>query len=135
MASRSIDSRGLSSLRLTVQHSGGRSPGRIVPVRRWLATVVSTRLSHSGSLACSPEAMQLLLRSGWPEQELHRFGRAGQGTGVTQPGQEERHEFMQVLDVLAERGKLHGAREELQQAGHVGVQRAAACRERNPELF
>jgi transcriptional regulator of acetoin/glycerol metabolism len=24
------------------------------------------RLSHSGSLACSPEAMQLLLRSGWP---------------------------------------------------------------------
>jgi hypothetical protein len=24
------------------------------------------RLNHSGSLACSPEAMQLLLRSGWP---------------------------------------------------------------------
>ncbi len=54
---------------------------------------------------------------------------------MTQPGQEERHELMQVVDVLAERGKLHGPREELQQAGHAGVQRAAAYRDRNPELF
>ena len=54
---------------------------------------------------------------------------------MTQPGQEERHELMQVVDVLAERGKLHGGREELQEARHAGVQRAAAYRDRNPELF
>jgi hypothetical protein len=50
-----------------------------------------------------------------------------------QPGQEERHELMQVLDVVAERGKLHGAGEELQQPGQVADGRSLAERDRNPQ--
>ena len=40
---------------------------------------------------------------------------------------------MQVLDVVAERGKLHGGREELQQPGQVADGRALAERDRNPQ--
>ena len=40
---------------------------------------------------------------------------------------------MQVLDVVAERGELHGAGEELQQAGQVAAGRALAERDRNPQ--
>src|SRR5437764_1047846 len=47
IASRSIDSSGLSRRRLTVQHSGGRSSGWIVPDRRCLATLLSTSQSCS----------------------------------------------------------------------------------------
>ena len=54
-----------------------------------------------------------------PQQQVHRLGRAGRRAGRVQPGQEKRHELMQVLDVVAERGKLHGAGEELQQPGQV----------------
>ena len=40
---------------------------------------------------------------------------------------------MQVLDVVAERGKLHGAGEERQQPGQVADGRALAERDRNPQ--
>jgi hypothetical protein len=40
---------------------------------------------------------------------------------------------VQVLDVVAERGKLHGAGEELQQPGQVAAGRVLAERDRNPE--
>jgi len=46
-----------------------------------------------------------------------------------QPGQEERHELTQVLDVVAERRELGGAREGLQQRGQVAAGRAVAERE------
>ena len=54
---------------------------------------------------------------------------------MIQFGQEERHELMQVLDVVAQRRELHGARVELQQGGQVGFNRALAERGGNPELF
>jgi hypothetical protein len=47
MASRSIDSSGVSRRRLTLQHSGGRSPGWIVPVRRCWTTRFRTCQSCS----------------------------------------------------------------------------------------
>src|ERR1039458_587780 len=47
--------------------------------------------------------------------------------------QEERHELMQVLDVVTKRRKLDGAREELQQASQVGLHGALAERDGNPE--
>ncbi len=68
MASRSIDSSGVSSLRLTVQHCGGRSPGRIVPVRRWLATVVSTCRSCS-MLPGQPDRTRSCIASGEQARE------------------------------------------------------------------
>jgi len=72
-------------------------------------------------------------RPAGPQQKLHRLGRAGQRAVRAQLGQEERHELVQVLDVVAERGKLHGARKELQQARKVAVGRALAERDRNPQ--
>src|SRR5712692_708967 len=59
MASHSIDSSGLSSLRLTVQHSGGRSFGWIDP---------------SEYLPQLPG----ITRPARPEQTRHRLGRADQ---------------------------------------------------------
>ena len=63
MASRSIDSSGLSSLRLTVQHSGGRSFGWIVPVRRWWTTRLSTCQSCS-MLPGQPDRSRSCIASG-----------------------------------------------------------------------
>jgi len=40
---------------------------------------------------------------------------------------------MQVLDVVAQRRKLDGVREELQQPGQVGLDRALAERDGDPE--
>ena len=40
---------------------------------------------------------------------------------------------MQVLDVVAERGKLHGGGEELQQPGQVAAGRVLAEGDRNPQ--
>ena len=52
-----------------------------------------------------------------------------------QLGQEERQQLMQVLDVVAQRRKLDGVREGLQQVGRVDFQRALAERDGNPERF
>ena len=54
---------------------------------------------------------------------------------MIQLGQEERHELVHVLDVVAQRRKLHRAREELQQAGQIGLDRTLAEGHRNPELL
>ena len=76
MASRSGDSGGLSSRRLTLQHSGGRSPGWMVPGR--------PRGDASEDLPELPGVA-------WPvrpRQQGHRLGRAGRRAGRVQPGQE-----------------------------------------------
>jgi len=84
----------------------------------------------------SSEDLPELFGVAWPvrpQQQVHRLGRAGQRAVGVQPGQEDRHELMQVLDVVAERGKLHGAGEELQQPGQVAGGRPLAERDRNPQ--
>ena len=54
MASRCIDSSGLSSLRLTVQHSGGRSFGWIDPSEYLPAAARYYPASSTGAEAASP---------------------------------------------------------------------------------
>ena len=54
---------------------------------------------------------------------------------MVQFGQEERHQLMQVLDVVAQRRKLDGVREELQQPGQVRLDRTLAERDGDPERF
>jgi hypothetical protein len=85
MASHCIDSSGLSSLRLTVQHSGDRSFGWIDP---------------SEYLPQLPG----ITRPARPEQRLHRLGRADQPGVLVELREEERHKNAQVLDVMPERG-------------------------------
>jgi propane monooxygenase coupling protein len=53
---------------------------------------------------------------------------------VIELGQEELHEFVHVLDVVAQRRQLYRAREELQQAGQVTAGQVLGERDRDPEL-
>src|SRR5271165_6147008 len=56
-----------------------------------------------------------------PQQQLHRLRGAGQAALLAEPGQEEGHQLVQVLDVVAQRRQLHRALEEPQQPGQVGA--------------
>jgi len=58
-------------------------------------------------------------------------GQAG-GPGGFSLARKERRELVQVLDVVAERGKLRGGGEERQQPGQVAGGRARAERDHNP---
>src|SRR5580704_6817648 len=74
-------------------------------------------------------------RPGVPQQQLHGLGRAGQPTLLAEPGQEERHQLVQVLDVMAQRRQLHRALEEPQQPGQVGGRVLAVQRDGYPQVF
>jgi hypothetical protein len=117
MASRCIDSSGPSSRRLTVQHSGGRSAGWIVPVRQWC----TTRLSTCQSCSVSPGQLD---RS----RSCIASGEQASGPCWLSLAKEERHELVQVLDVVAKRRKLHvrcGWFGHGVFPGHVGPRRSA----------
>ena len=117
MASRSIDSSGLSSRRLTVQHSGGRSLGWIEPG----TPVLDDLFDH-------PPELLGVARPARPQEKLHRLGRADQPTVLVELGKEERHKVVQVLDVMPQRRKLHGAREEPQEPGQIAARRVPCPR-------
>ena len=70
-----------------------------------------------------------------PEQQLHRLGRAGQPALLAEPGQEERHQLVQVLDVMAQRRQVHRAVEETQQPGQVGAGPLAVQRQRHAQFI
>src|SRR5262249_51818067 len=50
-----------------------------------------------------------------PQQQLHGLGRAGRAALLAEPRQEERHQLVQVLDVVAQRRELPRAPGEPQQ--------------------
>src|SRR5208337_41234 len=70
-----------------------------------------------------------------PQQQLHRLRGAGQAALLAEPGQEEGHQLVQVLDVVAQRRQLHRALEEPQQPGQVGAGLLAVQGHRDPQLL
>ena len=117
MASRSIASSGLSTRRLTACTSGGRSSG----------------VMHAGTPVLDHLAQQLVqllgvARPGHPHQQSHGLGGAGELAAVAEPGEEDRHQQRQVLEVQPQRRHLDGAREQPQQLGEVLAAARRACR-------
>ena len=106
MASRSIDSSGDSSRRLHRPALG-----------RQVAQPDRTRPAALHDLAEDLPELFGVTGPAVPQQHLHGLGRAGQPALLAEPGQEERHQLVQVLDVVAQRRELHRAVEEPQQPG------------------
>ena len=67
------------------------------------------------------------------QQQLHRLGRAGQSRLLAELGQEERHQLLQVLDVMAQRGQFHAAREIAQDLGQVLLGALVAHGDHHPQ--